>query len=390
VIMLAGATIGDTQTKAQDDVPYYRPELDALRFFAFLLTFFWHRMAHVPTDPVNDLWAWRLGTIGAFGLPVFFLLSAFLITELLLRERDRMGRIHIRAFYIRRILRIWPLYFAAFYFLVTLNVFVPGVGTSDPLAWIAFSLFAGNWYVTFTGWIAAPIDPLWSISVEEQFYLLIPILISFGGRRLLMLTAPLMLLGSYVTIGIYAWDRPPGDQGEWTNSFFQFQFFAAGVLLAVLLRGRLPRLPGVLRAMTFVVGITLWLIAVAVFDVRSWDPRPTLSGAFIGWALVLCGTVALFIGTLGISQATIPDWLAYLGRISFGLYVVHSLLFVMIFDKLRPSLGFADITWPVDIIATSIVFAASISFAHLSFRYFERPILRHKSAFTFVAAREDR
>jgi peptidoglycan/LPS O-acetylase OafA/YrhL len=388
--MVAGATIGDTQTRAQSEVPYYRPELDALRFFAFLLTFFWHRMAHVPTDPIDNLWAWRLGTMGAFGLPVFFLLSAFLITELLLRERDLMGRIHIRAFYIRRILRIWPLYFAAFYVLVALNFFVPGVGTSDPLAWLAFSLFAGNWYVTFVGWIAAPIDPLWSISVEEQFYLLIPILISFGGRRLLMPTAALMILGSYVTIGIYAWDRPPGDQGEWTNSFFQFQFFAAGMLLAVLMRGRLPRLPGVLRAAAFVAGITLWLIAVAVFDVRSWDPRPTLSGAFIGWALVLCGTVAFFIGTLGITRATIPGWLAYLGRISFGLYVVHSLLFVMIFDKLRPSLGFKDITWPVDIIATGIVLAASIVFAHLSFRHFERPILRYKSAFTFVTAREDR
>ncbi|NKB15662.1 MAG: acyltransferase [Sphingomonadales bacterium] len=330
------------------------------------------------------------GHVGAFGLPVFFLLSAFLITELLLRERDRMGRIHIRAFYIRRALRIWPLYFVAFYFLVALNFVVPGVGTSDPLAWLAFSLFVGNWYVTIAGWIAAPIDPLWSISVEEQFYLLVPIIISIGGRRLLILAAALMLLGSYVTIGMYAWNRPSGDQGEWTNSFFQFQFFAAGVLLAVLLRGRLPRLPGVVRATAFVAGITLWLIALQVFDVRSWDPRPTLTGAFIGWGLVLCGTIAFFIGTLGITKAIIPGWVAYLGRISFGLYVVHSLLFVMIFDKLRPSLGFEDITWPVDIIATTIVFAASIAFAHLSFRYFERPILRYKSAFTFVKAREDR
>ena len=388
--MVAGATIGDTQTRAEEDVSYYRPELDALRFFAFLLTFFWHRMAHVPTDPVDDLWAWRLGTMGAFGLPVFFLLSAFLITELLLRERDRLGRIHIRAFYIRRILRIWPLYFAAFYSLVALNFLVPGVGTSDPLAWLAFSLFAGNWYVTFQGWIAAPIDPLWSISVEEQFYLMIPGLISLGGRRLLVITAALMLLGSYLTIGLYAWDRPPGDQGEWTNSFFQFQFFAAGVLLAVFLRGRLPSLSWTVRVLAFLAGFTLWLIAIAVFEIRSWDPRPTLVGALIGWTLVLSGTVAFFIGTLGISKAIIPSWIAHLGRISFGLYIVHSLLFVMIFDKLRPALGVDAITLPVDVAATIAVLLISIGFAHLSFRHFERPILRYKSAFTFVKAREDR
>lgn len=386
--MAAGATIQGTQ--AQGEVAYYRPELDALRFFAFLLTFFWHRMAHVPTDPVDDLWAWRLGTIGAFGLPVFFLLSAFLITELLLRERDRMGRVHIRAFYVRRILRIWPLYFAAFYFLIAMNFFVPGVGTNDPLAWLAFSLFAGNWYVTFKGWIAAPIDPLWSISVEEQFYLLVPFLISLGGRRLLIIAAVLMLLGSYLTIGIYAWDRPPGDRGEWTNSFFQFQFFAAGVLLAVFLRGRLPHLSWGIRAAAIVIGFALWLIAVALFEVRSWDPRPTLIGALIGWALVQIGTISFFVATLGISKNRIPRWLAYLGRISFGLYVLHSLLFVAIFDKLRPSLGFDAITWPVDVVATTIVLGASIAFAHLSFQHFERPILRYKSAFTFVKAREDR
>jgi len=59
----------------------------------------------VGTDPVKDVWSFRIGTIGAFGVPVFFLLSAFLITDLLLRERERMGKIHIKAFYMRRILR---------------------------------------------------------------------------------------------------------------------------------------------------------------------------------------------------------------------------------------------------------------------------------------------
>src|SRR5579859_3569851 len=91
---------------------YYRPELDALRFFAFLAVFAFHRMDYVPTDPVKDVWAYRIGSVGAFGVPVFFLLSAFLITELLVRERVSTGRVHIRSFYARRILRIWPLYFA--------------------------------------------------------------------------------------------------------------------------------------------------------------------------------------------------------------------------------------------------------------------------------------
>ncbi|MCH4893666.1 acyltransferase family protein [Sphingomonas sp. SFZ2018-12] len=368
---------------------YYRPELDALRFFAFLLTFVWHRMAHLPTDRVADAWAWRLGTIGAFGLPVFFLLSAFLITELLLRERDRMGGVDIGAFYIRRILRIWPLYFAAFYFLVILDFAVPGVGTRDPLAWLAFSLFAGNWYVTIQGWIAAPIDPLWSISVEEQFYLVIPVLIAKGGRRALMAAAVLMLIGAYVTIGIYAWRPLPGDQGQWTNSFFQFQFFAAGVVLAVRLRGQLPRLAAWMRRGAFILGFACWLVAVAVFDVRSWDPQPSFAGAFAGWLLVLVGTLLFFCGTLGIDAQAVPKWLTYLGRISFGLYVIHSLLFVLIFDKALPWLALSTRSLPVNAGATAAVLLLSIGAAHLSFRYFERPIIRLKSRFTYVRARED-
>lgn len=387
--MLENPNFSHAHAMNQSDARYYRPELDVLRFVAFLLTFFWHRMAHVSTDPEFDAWAWRAGTMGAFGLPVFFLLSAFLITELLLRERESRGSVDIWSFYVRRILRIWPLYFVAFFSLVALNYAVPGVGTSDPLAWLAFSLFAGNWYVTFQGWIAAPIDPLWSISVEEQFYLLVPVVIAMGGRRMLMAMAALMIVSSYVTIGVYAWDRPPGDQGMWTNSFFQFQFFAAGVLLAVLLRGRLPNLSWAARMVVFTAGFAAWLVAVSVFDVRSWNPQPTFSGAFVGWLLVLGGTVLLFVSSLGMAAGRLPNWLTYLGRISFGLYVVHSLLFVVIFDKTLPLLGLSAERFIVDAAATALVLALSILFAHLSFKYFERPIIAQKARFTYIKARED-
>lgn len=77
-------------------------------------------------------------------MPVFFLLSAFLITELLMREEDRLGTIHMGSFYMRRILRIWPLYFTVFYGLILLNHFIPYTGAPDRFSWLAFTLFAGN------------------------------------------------------------------------------------------------------------------------------------------------------------------------------------------------------------------------------------------------------
>src|SRR5262245_32552606 len=90
---------------------YYRPELDVLRLIAFLIVFIVHRMDFLRIDPAQHFWLYNLCLLGDFGVPVFFLLSAFLITELLFRESDRLGAIHIKAFYMRRILRIWPLYF---------------------------------------------------------------------------------------------------------------------------------------------------------------------------------------------------------------------------------------------------------------------------------------
>jgi peptidoglycan/LPS O-acetylase OafA/YrhL len=373
---------------------YYRPELDALRFFAFLCVFSFHRMDYVPTDPVRNRGLFLLGNVGPFGVPVFFLLSAFLITELLLRERERTGRIHIQAFYMRRILRIWPLYFVAFFGLALLNHFVHGVGTGDPMAWLSFTFFAGNWYILRHGWIAGSVDPLWSISVEEQFYILIPLLAAFVGRRAVAIVSGLLLVVAYVTVLLYALHPVAGDNGEWTNSFLQFQFFSAGTLIALLLRGRLIRMPIVLRIAGFMVGFACWFTALLRFKVQSWEPHPTPTGAVFGWLLVLAGSVIFFLCALGTPSRFIPRWLAYLGRISYGLYVVHSLIFFLTFEKAMPYLRrlFPGVVLPPAIrgyVWTLVVLALSIALASLSFTYFERPFLNLKKRFTFVGAREE-
>src|SRR3981081_108514 len=94
---------------------YYRPELDVLRFFAFLSVFLFHGLPSVVVANHTG-WSRRAATIaadfksaGRFGVCLFFVLSSFLITELLMRERCSTGTVHIKAFYVRRILRIWPL-----------------------------------------------------------------------------------------------------------------------------------------------------------------------------------------------------------------------------------------------------------------------------------------
>jgi peptidoglycan/LPS O-acetylase OafA/YrhL len=257
-----------------------------------------------------------------------------------------------------------------------------------------FHFFAGNWYITLHGWIAGAVDPLWSISVEEQFYIVIPLLAAFGGRKALTGVCALLMLGSYVTVVAYALQHPTQDAGQWTNSFVHFQFFSAGTLLAFLLRKWTPELSLPLRLLGFFSAAVCWFRAMLGFHVQSWDPRPTPSGAVAGWLLILAGTILFFLSTLGAPSRFIPAWLAYFGRISYGLYLFHSLIFFLVFEKLgRLLLSFMPTAKQYTLLwnsgGTLLVLLCSLLVAHLSFRYFERPFLNLKKRFTLVPSREE-
>jgi peptidoglycan/LPS O-acetylase OafA/YrhL len=199
---------------------------------------------------------------------------------------------------------------------------------------------------------------------------------------------------SYIVSVHYARLVYSGESGQWVNSWFEFQFFAAGALLAILLRGRVPRWGIATRVVAFAVAAALWVLPVIVFDVKSYDGHPTVAGALIGWSMVLGGTVAFFLAALGTPQRWVPNWLVYLGRISFGLYMFHSFLFHCVFSW-RPQM-LPDFVSAVHlpavaapVIGTVVVLALSIALASLSYRFFERPFLRLKERFTFVRSRPE-
>ena len=120
----------------------YRPQLDALRFFAFFSVFLFHATRGLKiTGPLG-----ALCDAGAYGMCVFFILSSYLITTLLVRERARFGTIHVKAFYVRRALRIWPLYFAFLGVNYVAGYFVHALYVQTPRL-LAFVFMMGNWYV---------------------------------------------------------------------------------------------------------------------------------------------------------------------------------------------------------------------------------------------------
>jgi peptidoglycan/LPS O-acetylase OafA/YrhL len=373
---------------------YYRPELDVLRLVAFLSVFSTHRMDLAPIDAAKYFWGFHISLVGVFGVPVFFLLSAFLITELLAREQEQTGRVHPKAFYIRRILRIWPLYFTVFFGLVLLTYFSPAFGKIPKTVWAAFSLFAGNWYICMNQWIHSyPVNPLWSISVEEQFYILIPLIASYGGRRVMKVIAFLFIGIAYVFILNYAKHPTSGFSSEWTNSFVQFQFFSAGMLLSLYLKGWQPKWSLTVRFFMALAGLGCWLIASMNCGIHA--DAPHLSTAFeavSGWLLILLGVVLFFFSLLGISTKYLPKALVYLGRISYGLYVFHALMFLLVFiifkdELVQFSKMFHLYEWRNSLGAV-IAFVLTVSVATLSYRFFEKPFLHLKKRFTFIESRD--
>ena len=109
-----------------------------------------------------------------------------------------------------------------------------------------------------------------------------------------------------------------------------------------MLHGRTVTFPVWLRFTGFASAVMCWLVAMIRFDVRSWDAHPTVPGAIVGWLLVLGGTLLFSICTLGMPSKFVPRWFAYLGRISYGLYIFHSLIFFLIFDNVGPYLAYSS------------------------------------------------
>jgi peptidoglycan/LPS O-acetylase OafA/YrhL len=245
-----------------------------------------------------------------------------------------------------------------------------------------------NWYISHHGWIAIPVDPLWSISIEEQFYLIIPILAARGGRRAVLFAGWLLLVLAYGVV-VFSIVHPEGA-ALWTNSFVQFQFFCVGTLIALFLRGWTLPLTLPLRVGGFLLGLVCWMASVAI---STGATRTTPAFTVASWILVLVGTIVLFLSALGTPSRLVPSWVSYFGKISYGLYVFHSLVFVLLFrisghhpiPMLTRSRGVASIYRGLEIIAA---LAIDLLLAHLSFVYFEGYFLRLKRRFTFVATRD--
>src|SRR5258708_1579659 len=177
--------------------------LDGIRFVAFLFVFFSHTFyASDQSVKLSILYksaSFLAGGWGDLGLSVFFVMSGFLITYLLIQENQTFGRVHVLSFYARRILRIWPLYFSMLLF----NFFIYASITDHQefsKNQIPYYLFYANMDVIEHGFNKGVIGHLWAISVEEQFYLSLPLVMLVVPVRHLHYAFIVIIIGSQVFI----------------------------------------------------------------------------------------------------------------------------------------------------------------------------------------------
>ena len=379
----------DTTTEARGAQPestsrlprFYRPELDVLRFFAFLGVFFVHGPAYslpayataAQKETLRHFYIAR--EAGDFGLDIFFLLSSYLITELLLRERESTGKIHLEAFYTRRILRIWPLYFLVIALGFSASLLIPQAQALTK-AQLLYLLF-------FVGWLGKStfhngVGVLWSISVEEWFYIIWPGITKIGGARSVLFAAlaiiPIALMAAAMV------------EDTWFNPIVQFLFFSVGALLALALRRRsLKQLPLLARAAMAVFGLWAFWVVGAYIGGYTDNMRPALTSAM--YLLDALGCIAIFLVFYDMPKRLLPRPLIYLGKISYGLYVFHPFALVAVGRVIHsPMLG-QNAVVPRLLVMNAAALGLTVLIASCSYRWFEKPILALKERFGYIPSR---
>ena len=358
---------------AKAHTPRHLPSLDGLRAVAVLLVLWEHVPLNTPDYPVWLVQAKQLVGPGGLGVELFFALSGFLITRILIAERERS--VPVRWFLLRRLLRIFPIYY------LLLGI----------LAWTQSwpSIAWGALYLRNFADVFAPVpDPLplshtWSLCVEEHFYLLWPLVVAFcpkaaGPRVLTWFVVPAAVVGALLVC------LTCGDQRDWIIerlSPFRFLTLAAGALAAYAE----PRLSSSSSYGPLRVGVLLTLLGLAIhpflwfvlipygLEVGYW-PIHLMPVAVRLHTAIFCTGVLLWClarrGRFGSPHVLLTAWpLRAIGRISYGLYLYHMPIYALV---LMPEPAGAKV-WQ----AVGWTFLAATA----SYWVLERPILRYAARF---------
>lgn len=362
----------------------YFPNLNGLRFIAAFLVIIHHIEQFKLFFDIESYWSTIpfVRIVGKLGVVLFFVLSGFLITYLLLAEEFTFKKISIRQFYMRRILRIWPLYFLiislALFILPNISIFtIPGFGKDiaySNLAWKLglYVIFLPNLVLSVYG-VVPYASHTWSIGAEEQFYLVWPVILRYVKkyRGLLMIAVIVSYLGIKILFRTLLSGLPYIEEirGFWYA--FPIDCMAIGGLYAVLLFQKSNFLKYIIRNDLFYISIIL----VTVFMINGLY-IPYIQYEFYS---VFFGLIILNFAVNDTIKISLENKIFnQLGNISYGLYMYHPIAIVL---ALYLS-GLVGVYTNWYIYPLSLIF--TIVMAWLSYTYFETFFLKFKEQFSKI------
>jgi peptidoglycan/LPS O-acetylase OafA/YrhL len=364
-----------TNRTAQHDesrlIQRHMPELDALRGCAILAVLFYHGMywsiGSSPNPLINLLVKATVG--GWLGVNLFFILSGFLITGILIDTRGRPD--YYRRFYLRRVLRILPAYVG----MLVLLVLVRWLTLKSALFCL---LFLANYNALFSYFYVGGYGPFWSLSVEEQFYLVWPAIVArVSLRTLTVLSIALCIVEPLLRLLSASSLLPLGNPH--TATYLIADNLALGALAAIFARSKYGTLSNGIKA-----GLLLCLSGAAIFAVGypfGIAHRTNLVGESlqtVPWNLIFTGVLLLLLGLRRpFFSGSYAAPLRFFGDISYGLYLIHVMIFVR-YDDMIGILTSATLKHALHQPLTRFFLCAGVSvlLAWLSRRFYEERFLR--------------
>ena len=371
------------------------PELDGLRGIAISLVLVFHCL----TTAIAGRWPNPLAFVkhatqlGWTGVDLFFVLSGFLIGGILLNARASAN--YFQVFYFRRFCRIFPAYFVFLFFMFfCYHYFLPAHSAVvseaflPVMPWYSYVTFTQNIWMAARDTLGGPVIAItWSLAVEEQFYLTLPAIIRWISSRVLLglliagiVAAPLLRFSLLLQL------KSSGASAVYALLPCRMDALLIGVLLVFLLRRNSFR--------EFVVARTHWIwgflavltIGMIYFNYLAvTNAFPTATFGFT-WIAIFYGTImvlALTQSTSLLARFLRNRWLGRLGVIAYGLYLVHSVVFIIVMTLLR---GHTNVHWSFGDVAASVLsMALSIGIAQVSWLVFEKRFVRWGRTLSYSA-----
>jgi len=381
---MPGSQTQDSQPRSELPRPInsskHIESLDGWRGIAILLVFVFH---YVPREIKNPLEL--IASLGWSGVDLFFVLSGFLITGILFDSRQFEG--YFKVFYIRRVLRLAPVYFLA--------VAVVLIGTrllSGIRSWvdIPFFLYGANIVLAFPSEQVSFLphfscSHFWSLALEEQFYTVWPFVVFYLPRRRTLMTicATGMVTALLIRVGLYAVHAPPWL--AFAELPARMDSLLAGAALALGIRGPEGERWVTLRSLRWVFSLAIVTLGIAIFASRSVSFISPSISTFGFSAIAIAGACIIafaldpntFVSRIGQTRI-----LRFYGRYSYGLYVWHFLPSPMLARWTISGLEHLPVVL-TELVRIVVLLAAFTLLSVLTYHLFEVRFLRMKTRFTY-------